>query len=115
MAASLIPEGLSVHGALTEPVNILLVDDQPSRLLTYRTILGDLNENLIDANSGTEVVTMLATEMVRSSFEPSRMPAVMPNRIASGTITAKAIIASSNVLPRRFQMMSLTGILNRVE
>jgi hypothetical protein len=35
----------------------------------------------------------------------------MPNRIDSGTITAKAIAASSKVLPRRFQMMSLTGCL----
>jgi len=59
MAASLIPEGLVPREALAEPVSILLVDDQPSRLLTYRTILGDLNENLIDANSGTEALKLL--------------------------------------------------------
>ena len=59
MAASVISEGLSAHATLTEPVNILLVDDQPSRLLTYRTILGDLNENLIDASSGTEALKLL--------------------------------------------------------
>ena len=67
--------------------------------------------NTPDANSGTEVVTMLPTEMVRSSLEPSRMPAVMPSRMDSGTMTAKASAASSKVLPRRFQMMSLTGCL----
>jgi signal transduction histidine kinase/ActR/RegA family two-component response regulator len=46
---------------MVEPVNILLVDDQPSRLVTYRAILGDLHENLIDANSGTEALKFLMT------------------------------------------------------
>src|SRR5215475_2967297 len=34
-----------------EKVNILLVDDQPSKLLTYETVLKDLGENLLKANS----------------------------------------------------------------
>jgi signal transduction histidine kinase len=42
-----------------DPVNILLVDDKPSRLLTYRTILNDLEENLIEASSGTEALKLL--------------------------------------------------------
>ena len=46
---------------VVEPVNILLVDDQPSRLVTYRAILGDLHENLIDASSGTEALKFLMT------------------------------------------------------
>jgi CheY-like chemotaxis protein len=40
-------------------VNVLLVDDQPGRLLTYRAILEPLGENLIDANSGTEALRRL--------------------------------------------------------
>ena len=43
----------------TARVNILLVDDQPARLLTYRAILGDLKENLIEARSGTEALKLL--------------------------------------------------------
>jgi signal transduction histidine kinase len=43
----------------TDPVNILLVDDTPARLLAYRTILADLNENLIEATSGTEALKLL--------------------------------------------------------
>jgi len=35
-------------------VNILLVDDQPGKLLTYEAILKDLDENLIAANSAKE-------------------------------------------------------------
>src|SRR5688572_2981387 len=41
------------------PVNILLVDDQPAKLLSYETILGELGENLIRANSGREALEHL--------------------------------------------------------
>jgi signal transduction histidine kinase len=40
-------------------VNILLVDDQASKLLTYESILGDLGENLIKVNSATEALECL--------------------------------------------------------
>src|SRR4051812_34671925 len=42
-----------------QPVNILLVDDQPAKLLTYESILSELNENLIRANSGREALEQL--------------------------------------------------------
>jgi signal transduction histidine kinase len=42
-----------------EPVNILLVDDQPAKLLSYESILADLEENLIKANSGKEALECL--------------------------------------------------------
>ena len=38
------------------PVNILLVDDQPAKLLSYEIILRDLGENLIKASSGREAL-----------------------------------------------------------
>jgi PAS domain S-box-containing protein len=41
------------------PVNILLVDDQPSKLLSYEAMLDDLGENLIRANSGDEALQQL--------------------------------------------------------
>jgi response regulator RpfG family c-di-GMP phosphodiesterase len=40
-------------------VNILLVDTQPARLLSYEAILGELGENLIKATSGTEALEFL--------------------------------------------------------
>ena len=43
----------------SDRVNILLVDDQPSKLLTYETILGDLGETLITARSATEALECL--------------------------------------------------------
>ena len=42
-----------------ERVNILLVDDQPSKLLTYEAILRDLGENLIKATSASEALQHL--------------------------------------------------------
>lgn len=43
----------------TDPINILLVDDQPGKLLTYEAILRDLNENLLRAGSGREALEHL--------------------------------------------------------
>ncbi len=42
-----------------EPVNILLVDDQPAKLLSYEVILSELGENLIKANSAREALACL--------------------------------------------------------
>src|SRR5215469_8080140 len=42
-----------------EPVNILMVDDQPGKLLSYEAILGPLAENLLKANSGREALEYL--------------------------------------------------------
>ncbi|HEY0504135.1 MAG TPA: response regulator [Lysobacter sp.] len=44
---------------MERPVKILLVDDQPGRLLTYRTILEPLGEELVDAASGMEALRLL--------------------------------------------------------
>jgi len=48
----------SQHGAAGK-ANILLVDDQPARLLSYETILGELGQNLVSARSGVEALARL--------------------------------------------------------
>jgi PAS domain S-box-containing protein len=40
-------------------VNILMVDDQPAKLLSYEVILNELGENLIKATSGREALEQL--------------------------------------------------------
>lgn len=40
-------------------VNILLVDDQPAKLLAYEAILKDLDESLLVASSGREALESL--------------------------------------------------------
>ena len=42
-----------------EPVNILLVDDQPAKLMSYEAILAPLGERLIPASSGREALEHL--------------------------------------------------------
>lgn len=44
---------------MTEKANILLVDDQPERLLTYEVILESLDQNLVRALSGEEAFEKL--------------------------------------------------------
>ncbi len=47
-----------------DKVNILLVDDQPAKLLSYEVILKDLGENLLKASSGREALEhLLRTEV----------------------------------------------------
>ena len=42
-----------------EKVSILLVDDQPAKLLAYEVILSELGENLIKAGSANEALERL--------------------------------------------------------
>jgi signal transduction histidine kinase len=42
-----------------DKVNILMVDDQPGKLLSYEAILSELGENLIKAGSGREALEQL--------------------------------------------------------
>jgi signal transduction histidine kinase len=44
---------------MPEKANILMVDDQPAKLLSYEAILNELGENLIKANSGREALEHL--------------------------------------------------------
>src|ERR1700760_3942780 len=55
-------------------VNILMVDDQPGKLLSYEAILGDLGENLIKATSGREVLECL----LKTDIEVVLMDVSMP-------------------------------------
>lgn len=45
--------------APTGTLNILLVDDQPGKLLSYQAILEELGENLLKANSAQEALALL--------------------------------------------------------
>lgn len=58
------------------PVNILLVDDQPSKLLSYQAILADLGENLVAANSAQEALEHL----LRSDFAVILVDVCMPEQ-----------------------------------
>src|ERR1700749_1319911 len=57
-----------------EKVNILMVDDQPAKLLSYEVILNELGENLIKANSGREALEQLLKEDVAVVLMDVSMP-----------------------------------------
>jgi PAS domain S-box-containing protein len=59
-----------------EKVNILMVDDQPAKLLSYEVILADLNENLIKANSASEALNILLKTNVAVVLMDVSMPDV---------------------------------------
>jgi PAS domain S-box-containing protein len=44
---------------MNDKVNVLLVDDQPDKLLAYEVILGELDENLVKASSAREALQFL--------------------------------------------------------
>jgi signal transduction histidine kinase len=58
-----------------EPVNILLVDDQPAKLLSYAAVLEELGENLISASSGREALEHL----LKKSIAVVLIDVVMPD------------------------------------
>jgi len=47
-----------------ETVNILLVDDQPAKLLAYEVMLQELHENLIVASSGRKALEILLKQEI---------------------------------------------------
>ena len=57
-----------------EPVNILMVDDQIGKLLTYEAILAPLGENLRRANSGREALESLLKSDVAVVLMDVSMP-----------------------------------------
>jgi len=57
-----------------QQVNILMVDDQPAKLLSYEVMLGELGENLIKANSGREALELLLKNDVAVVLMDVSMP-----------------------------------------
>jgi signal transduction histidine kinase len=59
---------------VTDTVNILMVDDQPGKLLSYEAILGELGENLIKANSSREALDLLLRHEIAVVLMDVSMP-----------------------------------------
>src|SRR6185436_11534956 len=66
-----------------EKVNILLVDDQPSKLLTYEVILRELGDNLIKASSGKEALQQLLKNEIAVVLMDVSMPELDGFELAS--------------------------------
>src|ERR1700756_647671 len=62
--------------AAHERVNILMVDDQPGKLLTYDAILSDLGENLVKATSAKEALEKLLKNDIAVVLMDVSMPEI---------------------------------------
>ena len=93
-----------------DPVNILLVDDQPAKLLTYEAVLSELGENLIKAESAREAleyilkndIAIILTDVVMpdlDGFELAAMIRAHPRfqKIAIMFVSALALSAIDRV------------------
>ena len=70
--------------AIAEPVKILLVDDQPGKLLSYEAILSPLGEDLIKTNSAREALS----ELLRHDIAVVLVDVSMPEMDGYQTIHA---------------------------
>ncbi|HEX5009943.1 MAG TPA: hybrid sensor histidine kinase/response regulator [Planctomycetota bacterium] len=97
-----------------EKVNILLVDDQPGKLLTYEAILGDMGETLIRAGSAREALdTLLRTDVAvmlvdvcmpeLDGFELATMIREHPRFQKTAIILVSAILMSEVDLLKGYQ------------
>src|SRR5271163_1783282 len=59
-----------------DSVNILMVDDQPGKLLSYEAILSDLGENLVKATSAKEALERLLKTDVAVVLMDVSMPEI---------------------------------------
>lgn len=60
--------------SMMDKVNILLVDDQPGKLLTYQVILEELGENLVTAGSANEALDQLLRHEIAVVLTDVSMP-----------------------------------------
>ena len=99
----------------SDPVNILLVDDQPAKLLSYEVILEELGENLIKATSGRQALEQLLRHEVAVILVDVSMPELDGFELAAmirehPRFTRTAIIFVSAVhLVRNRQLARLPG------
>ncbi|HEY6488515.1 MAG: ATP-binding protein [Terracidiphilus sp.] len=57
-----------------QKINILMVDDQPAKLLSYEVILAELGENLIKATSASDALNMLLKKDIAVVLMDVSMP-----------------------------------------
>ena len=86
-----------------QKVNVLLVDDQPAKLLSYEVILRDLDENLIKASSAREALEHLLKSDVAVILIDVCMPDLdgfqLAAMIREGVPKYAAVVKAADVKP----------------
>src|SRR5258708_33343846 len=97
-----------------DPVNILLVDDQPAKLLSYEVILKELGERLLKASSAQEAFVHLLKSDVAvvlvdvcmpdlDGFELARMIRDHPRCRRTALICIAAVLVTALGVLRSYQ------------
>src|SRR5499433_266411 len=61
---------------MPQTINILMVDDQPSKLMTYEVMLAELGQNLLKANSAREALDILLKNEIAVVLMDVSMPEI---------------------------------------
>jgi PAS domain S-box-containing protein len=69
-------EGVTLRAGSSDQVTILMVDDQPSKLMSYEVILQELGERLVKATSGREALEYLLKADVAVVLMDVSMPEI---------------------------------------
>jgi CheY-like chemotaxis protein len=80
---------------MDDKVNILLVDDQPAKLLSYETILAGLGETLIKAASAREALEQLLKQDIAVILVDVCMPELDGFQLAASIRVSSAPPSSS--------------------
>jgi len=83
---------------MKKKINILMVDDQPAKLLSYEVMLNDLDENLIKAASGKEALEFLLKNDIAVVLLDVSMPELGGFELAGMISPASALSADSDHL-----------------
>ncbi|GGF11358.1 hybrid sensor histidine kinase/response regulator [Aliidongia dinghuensis] len=97
-----------------EKLNILLVDDQPAKLLSYESVLEELGQNLIKANSARDALEMLIRHQIAvilidvcmpelDGFELARMIREHPRYQTTAIIFVSAVQVTDLDLMRGYE------------
>ena len=77
-----------------DPINILLVDDQPAKLLSYEVILEELGEVLLKASSARDALAQLLKYDVAVVLIDVQMPELDGYELASMNSRTSALSAN---------------------
>src|SRR5947209_5574608 len=96
-----------------DKVNILLVDDQPAKLLSYEVVLKELGENLIKAGSARQALEQLNAELERRveerTAELAMANAQLEQRVEERTREREAALAQVHEMQKMESLGQLTG------
>ncbi len=116
----------TVETAPRPPANILLVDDDPSKLVALRTVLEPLGENVVEARSGADAlryllkqdfaVILLDVRMpVMSGFETAEMIRQRPASELTPIIFVTALASAETDMGRGYELGAVDYVFSPIQ